>query len=73
MAVIKRMNTPPIFESPFHETSNSPSRQTVRAVILTMSGKGGGACVAAYDLSEKRFVRFVSDSKITACRFHQGN
>lgn len=59
------------FEYPAHTSSMSiknsaePSN-VVKAVLLTSSGKGGGACVAAYDLSSNKFVRFVSDAKTAA-------
>ena len=37
-------------------------REIIRAVLLTSSGKNGAACVAAYDLDTKQFVRFVRDA-----------
>ena len=40
--------------------------EVIRAVLLTSSGKNGAACVAAYDLNSKQFVRFVSDASTAA-------
>lgn len=38
----------------------------IYAVLLTSSGKNGGACVAAFDLRTKKFVRFVSNASTGA-------
>lgn len=40
--------------------------EAVSAVLLTKSGKGGGACVAAFDLDNQKMLRFVSNPKTAA-------
>ena len=48
--------------APVQNTQN----EDIQAVLLTSSGKMGRACVAAYDLNAKQFVRFVADAATAA-------
>ena len=45
-----------------HETCSVPSNN-IQAIIIACSRKNGGCCVAAYDTSNNRFVRFVSNAE----------
>lgn len=53
-------------QKPIYNVKQKSQHIIIQAVLLTKSGKKGGACVAAYDMYERKFVRFVSDAETGA-------